>query len=204
MPAGLAFGGLVLGLVAAIEVGGALGLIALAGTATWLLLAAAGARSVRLPSEVDTPGARPRIAALLGGVALAAGPALGVIFAAGSAAAVEVIPTSGPAAVLTSVTTVSTELPALTLLGAWLVLALVALLVGRPVAAAQRTVGIPRLFELPARDAPARALAFIRSASVPAQYRSLFNPRALQAAAAGGAPVLWLASVLALCIAVTR
>src|SRR5690348_14221225 len=123
MPAGLAFGGLLLGLEAAFEAGGALGLIGLAGVATWLLAAAAAARSVRLPPAAETGNAeaRPGIAAALAGVALAAGPALGVIFAAGYAAANEVLPSTAQAPGLESVATASTVLPAVTLLGPLLV-----------------------------------------------------------------------------------
>ena len=204
MPAGLAFGGLLLGLAAAFEAGGPLGIIGLAGVATWLLVAAAAARSVRLPADSEPADSRPRIAAVLAGVALAAGPALGVVFGAGAVAASEVIPVAGPAPVLTSVATVSTDLPALTLLGPLLVIAVVALAIARPVVAAERHAHVSGLFDLPASELPGRAVAAIRRASVPAQYRSLFNPRALQGAASAGAPVLWLASILALCIAVTR
>src|SRR5438270_7251356 len=85
MPAGLAFGGLLLGLVAAFAAGEAFGLIGLAAVVTWLLAAAAAARSVRLPSAAAANEAetRPGIAAAFAAVALAAGPALGVVFAAG-------------------------------------------------------------------------------------------------------------------------
>jgi hypothetical protein len=44
----------------------------------------------------------------------------------------------------------------------------------------------------------------IRAAAVPEQYRSIVNPRALEAAAAGGRPLLWLSALVALAYAVTR
>src|SRR5207302_2882656 len=96
MPAGLAFGGLLLGFDAAFEAGGAFGLIGLAGVATWLLSAAAAARSVRLPSGSTSAVAHPRIAAVLAAIALAAGPALGLVFVVGAAAAGDVVETGGP------------------------------------------------------------------------------------------------------------
>lgn len=206
MPAGLAFGGLLLGLASTIEAGGALGMVGLAGVVTWLLAAAAAARSVRLPA--GPPGAtaesRARVASLLGVVALAAGPALGVLATVAFAAAAEVLPSTGPAPGLTTVSTVSTALPAVALLGPFLILVVVSLLVARPVRPAARSEVGPALFQPPGVNAARRAWTAIRSASVPAQYRSLFNAHALEAALATGRPVLWLVSVLALCIAVTR
>jgi len=206
MPAGLAFGGLLLGLVAAFEAGGAFGLIGLAGVATWLLAAAAAARSVRLPSaaETDSADARPRIASALAVVALAAGPALGVVFAAGYTAANEVLPSTAQAPGLTSVATVSTVLPAVTLLGPLLVLGAISLAVSRRAPGVPRSEVAPPIFHVAAADMAARSWAAVRSANVPAQYRSLFNARALESAVAAGRPVLWLIAVLALCIAVTR
>jgi hypothetical protein len=206
MPAGLAFGGLLLGIVAAFEAGDALGLLGLAAVATWLLAAAAAARSVRLPSgaESDEAQARPGIAGVLAAVVLAAGPALGVVFAAGYAAANEVLPSTGPAPGLTAVSTVSTVLPAVALLGPLLVMGAVALASARRVPGTARSEVAPPLFHIPAADVASRSWAAVRSASVPAQYRSLFNARALEGALAAGRPVLWLVAVLALCIAVTR
>ncbi len=206
MPAGLAFGGLLLGLVAAFEAGDAFGLIGLAGVATWLLAAAGAARSVRLPSAA-APGeaeARPGIAAVLAGVALAAGPALGVVFAAGYAAANEVLPSAAEAPGLTSVATVSTLLPTVALFGPLLVVGAVALAAARPVPGAPRPEVAAPLFHVRAADLATRSWTAVRSASVPAQYGSLFNARALESAVAAGRPLLWLVAVLALCIAVTR
>ena len=206
MPAGLAFGGLLLGLASMFEAGGALGFAGLAGVAIWLLLAAAAARSVRLPSGAEGEGreGRPRVATLLAGIALAAGPALGVLFSIGFAAAAEVLPATGPAPGPTTVSTVSTVLPAVALLGPFLVMIAVALVIARPSLALTRPEAAPALFQLPAAALVARTRAGARSASIPAQYRSLFNAHALETAVAAGRPVLWLVSVLALCIAVTR
>jgi hypothetical protein len=44
----------------------------------------------------------------------------------------------------------------------------------------------------------------LAAAAVPEQYRSIVNPRALEAAVAAGRPLFWLASLAALGFAVTR
>jgi hypothetical protein len=44
----------------------------------------------------------------------------------------------------------------------------------------------------------------LRSATVPEHYRSIVNPSALEKAAAGGKPLLWLAALVALAFAVNR
>jgi hypothetical protein len=206
MPAGLAFGGLLLGLVAAFEAGGALGIVGLAGVATWLCAAAAAARSVRLPPGSGTvvDEARPTVAAGLAVVSLAAGPALGVVFAIGSVPASDVLPSTGPVPGLASVATVSTVLPALALLGPLLVVSAVALVLARPIPASLRSEVAPPLFDIPAARFADRAWASMRAVTMPAQYRSMFNAHALETVVAAGRPVVWLLAVLALCIAVTR
>lgn len=206
MPAGLAFGGLLLGFDAAFEAGGAFGLIGLAGVVTWLLAAAAAARSVRLPSGLEqrTATARPRVVAVLAALALAAGPALGLVFAAGAAAAGDVVQANGAAAGALNIVTVSTVLPAVTLLGPLLVFGAIALVLARPAPHGAGPEAHQGLFRITVPPVLTRTVAALRSATVPSQYRSLVNPRALEAAAAGGTPLLWLASLVALCIAVTR
>jgi hypothetical protein len=67
-----------------------------------------------------------------------------------------------------------------------------------------RTQPRPALFDLPTARALARTRRVIASMSVPEQYRSILNPRAFEAAVAGGKPLLWLASLAALAFAVTR
>ena len=208
VPPGLVFGGRVLGLGAAIEAGGATGLVGLAGVATWLLAAAAAARSAGLPagrgrSSVET---FPRVAMVIAGATLAAGPALAVAYVAASAAAADVInlPPAAQAAGVLSIVTESTVLPAVALFGPLLVAGAIALALSKPAARATRTEEVPPLFPLYAARAAARLAASLRQASVPAEYRSLFNPRALEAVAAGGTPLLWLASLVALAVAVNR
>jgi hypothetical protein len=60
------------------------------------------------------------------------------------------------------------------------------------------------LFSLPGEAAIGRWLARVRAPNVPDEYRSIVNPRALEAAAAGGRPLLWLAALVALAFAVNR
>src|SRR5579859_2551268 len=208
VPPSLAFGGRLLGLGAAFEAGGAMGLIGLAGVATWLLAAAAAARSVGLPAGHGRPAAEtlPRVAAVLGGVAIAAGPALGLAFIAAATAASDVMSTQGLGLGngVVSVTTVSTLIPVVALLGPLLLVGAVALAFARPVPATARSDARPPLFKLYGTGAAARVMEGVRKAAVPGEYRSLFNPRALETAAAGGTPMLWLASLVALAFAVTR
>src|SRR6185437_4358315 len=112
-------------------------------------------------------------------------------------------PSTAQAPGLTSVATVSTVLPAVTLLGPLLVLGALSLTVSRRAPGVPRSEVAPPLFHVAAADMAARSWAVVRSANVPAQYRSLFNARALESAVATGRPVVWLIAVLALCIAVT-
>lgn len=208
VPPSLAFGGRLLGLGAAFEAGGAMGVIGLAGVATWLLTAAAAARSVGLPAGHGRPATEtfPRVAAVLGGLSIAAGPALGLVFAAAATAASDVMSTEGLGLGngVVSVATVSTLIPVIALLGPLLLVGAVALAFARPVPASARSDARPPLFRLYGAAAIARVTEGVRKASLPGEYRSLFNPRALEIAAAGGTPVLWLASLVALAFAVTR
>jgi hypothetical protein len=208
VPPSLAFGGRLLGLGAAFEAGGAMGVIGLAGVATWLLAAAAAARSVGLPAGHGRPATEtlPRVAAVLGGMAIAAGPALGLVFVAAAAAASDVMSTQGLGLGngVVSVATVSTLIPVVALLGPLLLVGAVALAFARPVPAIARSDARPPLFQVYGAAAVARVMEGVRKAAVPGEYRSLFNPRALENAAAGGTPVLWLASLVALAFAVTR
>ena len=116
VPPSLAFGGRLLGLGAAFEAGGTMGVIGLAGVATWLLAAAAAARSVGLAAGHGRPATETfaRTAAVLGGVAIAVGPALGLAFVAGAAAVSDVMSTQGLGLGngVISVATVSTVVPA--------------------------------------------------------------------------------------------
>jgi hypothetical protein len=141
----------------------------------------------------------------LAAVTVVAGPALGVVLAALALPAQgEVMPTPAgvPIGGLTSIVTVSTVLPALTLFAPLLVLALAAYIAAGP--APVRAQPRQELFAMPAAQYLARLVAQVRGATVPDQYRSLVDLRALETAATRGGPLLWLAALVALAFAVTR
>jgi hypothetical protein len=101
-----------------------------------------------------------------------------------------------------SVVTVSTVLPAFALFTPVLLLALAAYIAaGAPPI---RALARPAVFTVPGTQLIARVREGIRTAAIPTQYRSLVDLRALEAAATGGGPLLWLAAVVALAFAVTR
>jgi hypothetical protein len=122
---------------------------------------------------------------------------------------------------LISVATIQTDLPTLTLFTPLLLLGAIAYgITGvfgsqrasrrEPAAAgvadhkARPAVVRPPVFTLPGLDAPGRWLDAVRSAAVPEQYRSIVNLRGLEKAVAGGRPLLWLATLVALAYAVNR
>jgi hypothetical protein len=207
LPPGLAFGARVLGIEATFEAGDFLGLIGVAGAAVWATWMVAGARAIGLPGGRGHPSAEtfPRVAMLIAAATLLAGPGIAA-FQLGFAnpVASEVMRSSAASlgGGLTSVITVSSVLPAVTLFAPLLVIAVVVYAVaGR---SAIKTQARPPLFNFPAGAALGRARAAIRSATVPEQYRSILNLRELESAAAGGSPALWLVALLALAFAVTR
>lgn len=207
LPPGLAFGVRVLGLEATFEAGNLLGLIGIAGAATWIVTIIGGARGIGLPAGRGHPATetKPGVAMGLAAATVVLGPALGVVLAAlalPGQGEVMPAPAGVPIGGLTSVVTVSTVLPALTLLTPVLVLALVAYIAAGPVQV--RAQLRPALFALPAAQLIGRLREQWRNAAVPDQYRSLVDLRALEAAATGGGPLLWLAALVALGFAVTR
>jgi len=103
---------------------------------------------------------------------------------------------------LTSVVTVSTVLPAIALFTPVLLLAVFAYYYGGPMNV--RAQARAAFVVLPGTDRLARLRDDLRRATVPSQYRSLVDLRALEAAATGGGPLLWLAALVALAFAVTR
>ncbi len=207
LPPGLAFGVRVLGLEATFEAGNPMGLIGIAAAATWIVAIIAAARAVGLPAGRGHPASEtePRVAMGLAAVTVLAGPALGLVLSV-LAAPAQALVMPAPAGVTigsaTSVVTVSTVLPALALFAPVLLLAVVAYFYGGPMAV--RTQAREPLFVLPGAELLARFRKELRAATVPAQYRSLVDLRALEAAATGGGPLLWLAALVALAFAVTR
>ena len=208
LPPGLVFGGRVLGLAAAFEAGNAFGLVGVAGAATWLLAAAAAARSVGLPAgrRRQVPAVLAIAAALLGAVVVASGPALAALTALATDAVAGVIslPGGGVGADATSIVTVSAVIPAVALLGPALVLGVAALLLSQPGPGTATAESRAPLFSTAWSAAAADLGERIRGWSVPEQYRSLLSAAALERAATSARPALWLASLVALAIAVAR
>jgi hypothetical protein len=207
LPPGLAFGVRVIGLEAAFEAGNLLGLLGIAGAATWIVSIIAAARAIGLPAGRGHPASEtaPRVAMGLAAATVVLGPALGLVLTILAMPALADVMPGGigvPAAGVTSVVTVSTVLPALALFTPVLLLAVVAYIgAGPPLV---RVRARPALFHLPATQLIARVREQLRTATVPDQYRSLVDLRALEAAATGGGPLLWLAALVALAFAVTR
>lgn len=228
-PPGLAFGALVVAFAATFEAGDFLGLIGIAGAAVWILCMVAAARAIGLPAGRGHPAVEtfPRTAMALAGLLLLAGPALPVVVTAlALPAQADVMPrTAGLlGGGLISVATVQTDLPALTLFAPLLLLGAIAFGItgvfggrrgsrrepatpagaGPKVAPAVKPPGRPAVFTIPGAALPRRWLDAVRRATVPEQYRSMVNLRGLEKAAAGGRPVLWLATLVALAYAVNR
>ena len=103
---------------------------------------------------------------------------------------------------LTSMVTVSSILPVVTLFVPLLVAGVAIYLLADT--GSIRTQARAALFKLPAAATLEQLRAGIRAARVPEQYRSILDLKELELAAAGGNPVLWLAALVALGFAVTR
>jgi hypothetical protein len=227
VPPGLAFGAVVVALAATFEAGDFMGLIGVAGAAVWILFMVAAARAIGLPAGRGHPAAEtfPRAAMALAALLLLAGAALPVVVTTFAIPAqTDVMPRfAGLGGGLISVSTIQTDLPALALFTPFLLLGLIAYGI-TGVFGTQRTArreavpaageqkppptrsasARPPVFTIPGLDAPERWLEAVRRAAVPEQYRSIVNARALEKAAAGGRPLLWLATLVALAYAVNR
>jgi hypothetical protein len=167
----------------------------------------AAARAIGLPAGRGHPASEtaPRLAMGLAAATIVAGPVLGLVLAVLAMPALnDVMPavTGVPAAGVSSVVTVTTVLPTLALFTPVLLLAVVAYIGAGPPPV--RVQARPALFPLPATELFGRVRQQLRDATVPDQYRSLVDLRALEAAATGGGPLLWLAALVALAFAVTR
>jgi hypothetical protein len=207
LPPGMAFGARVLGIEAAFEGGDSVGLIGLAGVAAWVLWMVAGARAIGLPAGRGHAAVEtfPRIAAAIALVTLVGGPGLAAFQSAfANPAQAEVMTTNASAVAggVSSIATVSTVLPALTL---FIPLVAIAVLVyGFAGTALVRGQARPALFAMPGARAAAGVRELIRAARIPEQYRSVLSGHTLEQAAAGGHPLLWLATLAALVFTVTR
>lgn len=206
VPPGLAFGARVLGIESTFEAGDLLGLIGLAGAGAWALWMVAGARAIGLAAGRGHAVSEtfPGVATVIAATTLVIGPALAAVVALfGTPAATNVMPAAGtPGLNLSSVVTVTTVLPSVTLFAPLLVIAAVAYaLAGTSLVRGQAR---PALFSIPGGAWLEQARARLREAALPEQYRSLVNLPALESAASGGRPLLWLAALVALAFAVTR
>lgn len=208
LPPGLAFGARVLGMESTFEAGNSMGLIGLAGAATWVVWIVAAARAIGLPAGRGHAVAEtfPRVAMAIAAATLVAGPGLAAFQAAfANPVQAEVMTGSTAGSVaggLVSVETVSTVLPALALFIP--LLAMAVLVYAFAGTALVRGQARPALFTMPGVETSARLWAAVRAARVPEQYRSVVDLRAIESAVAGGHPVLWLAALAALVFAVTR
>jgi hypothetical protein len=207
VPPALGFGSRVVGIESTFEAGDFFGLIGLAGTLVWVLWMVAGARATGLPAGRGRPVKEtfPRVAMAVAALTIVAGPAIGVIqtvFANPAQADVMPLPPGSATGGLTSVATVTTVLPVVALFVPLLIIGVLAY--GAASTAAIRTQARPSLFNLPWAGAMERLRQGVASASMPEQYRTILNVRALEAAAVGGRPLMWLASLVALAYAVTR
>jgi hypothetical protein len=127
LPPGLAFGARVVGLEATFEAGDLLGLIGIAGAAVWVISMVAAARAIGLPAGRGHPANEtfPRIAMALAALTLVAGPALALVqsvFANPAQAEMIPLPEGSLGGGLTTVVSVSTVLPAVTLFAPLLLL----------------------------------------------------------------------------------
>ena len=207
LPPGLAFGARVVAVEATFEAGDFLGLIGVASAAAWATWMVAGARAIGLPGGRGRPASETfaGVAMLIATLTLVAGPALAVIqFGMANPVAAEVM--QATAGTLTggrvAVVTVSSVLPVVTLFVPLLLIGVV--IYALTDISAIRTQARPAIFRIPAAASLERFRAAVRAASVPDQYRTILNLKQLEAAAAGGSPVFWLAPLVALGFAVTR
>ena len=207
LPPGLAFGARVVGVEATFEAADFLGLIGVASAAAWATWMVAGARAIGLPGGRGRPASETfaGVAMLIATLTLVAGPALAVIqFGMANPVAAEVM--QATAGTLTggrvAVVTVSSVLPVVTLFVPLLLIGVV--IYALTDISAIRTQARPAIFRIPAAASLERFRAAVRAASVPDQYRTILNLKQLEAAAAGGSPVFWLAALVALGFAVTR
>jgi hypothetical protein len=173
----------------------------------WVLWMVAGARATGLPAGRGRPVSEtfPRVAMAVAAFTIVAGPAMAVLqttFANPAQADVMPLPPGSASGGLASVLTVTTVLPVVALFVPLLIIGVLAF--GSAGTSAVRTQPRPSVFNLPWAGATERLRRAAASATMPEQYRTIVNLRALEAAAVGGRPLMWLASLVALAYAVTR
>jgi hypothetical protein len=207
LPPAVGFGARIVGIESTFEAGDFFGFIGIAASLAWVLWMVAGARATGLPSGRGRPTLEtfPRVAMVVAALTLVGGPALAVIqsaFANPAQADVMPLPAGAVGGGLTSVVTVSTVLPVVALFVPVLIIGVLAF--GAARTSLIKTQPRPALFSFPWAGPIARLRQKAASPSLPEQYRSILDLRAFEAAAAGGRPLVWLASLAALAFAVTR
>ncbi|HET9762675.1 MAG TPA: hypothetical protein VFR50_04130, partial [Casimicrobiaceae bacterium] len=207
LPPSVTFAARVLGIEAAFEAGDFLGFIGLAAAAAWAVWVVAAARAIGLPGGRGHPANEtfPIVSMAIALLVLVAGPALALVqsgYANPVAAEVMRSQSSALGGGLTSIVTTSSLLPAVTLFTPLLLIAVAVYFATNTKAI--RTQARPALFTVPNIELVERVRAAFRNATVPEEYRSIFNLRELEAAAARGNPIVWLVALVALGFAVTR
>lgn len=207
LPPGVTFAARILGIEAAFEAGDFLGFIGLATAAAWAVWVVAGARAIGLPGGRGHPAEEtfPLASMVIALLMLVAGPALALLQAGfANPVAAEVMRSQATAlgGGFISVVTTSSLLPVVTLFTPLLLIAVVVYFATNT--RAIHTQARPALFTLPKLELAERMRAAFRNATVPEEYRSIFNLRELESAAARGNPIVWLVALVALGFAVTR
>lgn len=213
VPPSLTFVARLLTVEAAIEAGDAWAFLGIILALGWLVSAAACARALRLPPlgrGAEAGGSR-RGALLGAAIALGAGVLAGVTVTyllLPAVLEVMTLPVAAVAGGRLTVTTVAGTWSAVPL-GAPAAVVFIALVVAArvwpaPVDESSRPAATGPLLDLPAPAWSGRAWDRLAQVRVPEQYRSLADPRALEAAMARGQPVLWAVLVLVLAVAINR
>lgn len=211
-PPSLVFAARLLDIQAALESGEVPAFLALAAAVAWLWSLAAAARATRLP---DLRGSEPGEGAALAAVGitafcLAAGAAAGVLatwVAMPAAAEVMTFPRSALTGGSLALVTASGAWPAVTLAGPLLVAAAVAVVAfrgGESRLSAGAQPAPPAFFSLAAAAVPGRLLGRVGTLRLSAEYRSLLDLPALEAAVRKGDTWFWVAIVVVLAILLAR
>ena len=214
VPPALTFVARLLTIQAAIEAGDAWAFLGIALALSWLVKAAASARALRLPAmgRGAEAGGSPVGAAIAGAAVLLGGVFAGVLTTYVSLPATAEVMTFPVAAVAGGSQLVATAS------GAWASVALggpaAVLLLGIAAAARFRPPptdegirgqgAVAPLLAVPWRGYPERWIDWALGLRIPDEYRSLADPKTVEAAMARGQPVLWVVLLLVLAAAVNR
>jgi formate hydrogenlyase subunit 3/multisubunit Na+/H+ antiporter MnhD subunit len=232
VPPAIGFGAWLLIVQSTLASGRTTAFLGLAGAAAWLLALAAAARSSRLPARPAGTMGGGSWWGTLAGVAIALAGGIGltatIAFVAVPAAA-EVMPAASPAAqpaVSIAAVLAPGSLTVSTAVGGWAAALLAGplVLVGLVAAAAlgllrrngsdpqpmttdrvlELSAPTPPFFPPPLAGLPERCVEVASGIRLPAQYRSLLQPAALELAAGRARPWFWVVATAVLAVAVTR